>query len=166
MKQDNIIVVKNQVEKAYQAINDLVSLYGLEMIDLAYPNHDGIQNADIIADMMLLRQSADNLSSACNVLVDKLTDIIGDVNKELEEQLSEIGYLFRNNEDGTYDVCYDHAQDASFVGVNMHKVATIKSDNTLWYINNNEGAGWGEYPKKDWTLKDAIYDQCIDEHIN
>lgn len=29
------------------------------------------------------------------------------------------------------------------------------------------GAGWGEYSKADWTtLERAIYDQCIDEHIN
>lgn len=48
----------------------------------------------------------------------------------------------------------------------MYHVATVKEDNELWYINNNEGAGWGEYPKADWTLADAIYDQCIDEHIN
>lgn len=53
-----------------------------------------------------------------------------------------------------------------FTGVNMYHVATVKEDNELWYINNNEGAGWGEYPKADWTLADAIYDQCIDEHIN
>lgn len=31
---------------------------------------------------------------------------------------------------------------------------------------DNCGAGWGEYPKADWTLERAIYDQCIDEHIN
>lgn len=48
------------------------------MLDLAYPKHDGEQDADAVADMMLLRQSANGLSKACNILVEKLTDAIGD----------------------------------------------------------------------------------------
>ena len=48
----------------------------------------------------------------------------------------------------------------------MYHVATVKEDEELWYINNNEGGGWGEYPKADWNLSKAIYDQCIDDHIN
>lgn len=165
MKKENINEVLNQVEKVYQSINDLISLHDLDMIDLAYPNHDGIQDTDVTSDMMLLRQSANSLSRACNALVEQLTRIIGDENKELEEELKKLGYRYRDNEDGTYDVCYDHAQD-SYFEVNGYHVATVKEDENLWYINNNEGLGWGEYSKQDWTLKDAIYDQCIDEHIN
>lgn len=63
-------------------------------------------------------------------------------------------------------MCYDHSQDANFTGVNMYHVATVKEEGDLWCVNNNCGAGWGEYPKADWTLMDAISDQCIDEHIN
>lgn len=84
----------------------------------------------------------------------------------LEEELIKTGYRYSDNEDGTFDVCYDHNQDAFFSPLNGYHVATVKEDNELWYINNNEGAGWGEYPKADWTLERAIYDQCIDEHIN
>ena len=53
-----------------------------------------------------------------------------------------------------------------FDGISSYHVATVKEDDDLWYIDNNEGAGWGEYPKADWSLSKAIYDQCIDEHIN
>lgn len=84
----------------------------------------------------------------------------------LEEELIKIGYRYRENDDNSFDVCYDHNQDAFFTGVNMYHVATVKEDEELWYINNNEGAGWGEYPKTDWSLSKAIYDQCIDDHIN
>lgn len=84
----------------------------------------------------------------------------------LEEEIIKTGYRYCDNEDGSYDVCYDHAQDAFFSGVNTYHVATIKDDDDLWYIDNHFGAGWGEYRKDDWTLKDAIYDQCIDDHIN
>lgn len=80
MKKENLNTVNNEVEKAYEFINDFVSNHGLDMIDLAYPNHDGIQDADVVSDMMLLRQSANSLSKACNILVKKLTDVIGDEN--------------------------------------------------------------------------------------
>lgn len=81
------------------------------------------------------------------------------------DELNNTGYVYRDNEDGTFDVCYDHDQDANFTGVNMFHVATVKEEGDLWCVNGNEGAGWGEYPKEDWTLERAIYDQCIDENI-
>ena len=79
------------------------------------------------------------------------------------DELNNTGYVYRDNEDGTYDVCYDHSQDVNFTGVNMYHVATVKEEGDLWCVNNNSGAGWGEYPKADWTLMDAISDQCIDD---
>lgn len=85
--------------------------------------------------------------------------------KTIEEELIETGYRYRDNEDGTFDVCYDHDQDANFTEVNMYHVATVKDEGDLWCVNGNTGAGWGEYPKEDWTLERSIYDQCIEEHI-
>ena len=82
------------------------------------------------------------------------------------DELNNTGYVYRDNEDGTFDVCYDHDQDANFTGVNMFHVATVKEEGDLWCVNGNEGAGWGEYRKEDWTLERDIYDQCIEEHIN
>lgn len=82
----------------------------------------------------------------------------------LEEELIKTGFRYSDNEDGTYDVCYDHSYD-SFFGFNRHHVATVKEDASRWYVDNNLGLGWGEYSKADWTLMDAISDQCIDEHI-
>ena len=84
----------------------------------------------------------------------------------LEEELIKTGYRYRENDDTSFDVGYDHNQHSFFTGVNMYHVATVKDDEDLWYVNNNEGAGWGEYPKADWSLSKAIYDQCIDDHIN
>ena len=78
MTTENLIEVKNKAEKAYAAINDMISNYGIAMIDLAYPEHDGEQDADVISEMMLLRQSVNSLSMACNILVNKITDVIGD----------------------------------------------------------------------------------------
>lgn len=81
MKKENLNTANNEVEKVYELINELASNHGLEMIDLAYPNHDGVQDADVVSSMMLLRQSANSLSKACNILIKKLTDAIGDENE-------------------------------------------------------------------------------------
>lgn len=81
MKKENLNTLYNEVEKAYGFINDFLGNHGLDMIDLAYPNHDGVQDADVAADMMLLRQSTNSLSKACNILIKKLTDVIGDENE-------------------------------------------------------------------------------------
>lgn len=78
MKKENLNIVNNEVEKVYELINELISNHSLDMLDLAYPKHDGEQDADAVVDMMLLRQSANGLSKACNILVEKLTDAIGD----------------------------------------------------------------------------------------
>lgn len=67
-----------EVDKLYQVINDLVSEGLVPLVDIAYPQHDGEQDAEAVADMMALRQSANALAKACNNLVDKLTDVIGD----------------------------------------------------------------------------------------
>ena len=78
MTTEKLIEVKDKAEKAYETINDLISNYGIEMIDLAFPDNNGEQNAEVISEMMLLRQSVNSLSTACNLLVNKLTDVIGD----------------------------------------------------------------------------------------
>ena len=77
MKIENVITAKNQVEKVYELINNMASFYDLDMINLAYPNHDGVQDAEAASELMALRQSANSLATACNILVDKLTFVVG-----------------------------------------------------------------------------------------
>lgn len=80
MNTQNIISVENKAEEAYQVINDLMSNHYLELLNLAYPKHDGEQDADAVAEMMKLRQTTNLLSQACNILSKKLTEAIGDNN--------------------------------------------------------------------------------------
>lgn len=68
----------------------------------------------------------------------------------IEDELIKTGYCYSSNDDGTYDVCYDHNQDSFFDGIHNQHVATVKEDDDFWYINNNAGLGWGEYSKADW----------------
>ena len=87
--------------------------------------------------------------------------IIGDT--DLEKEIEKLGYRYEDNEDGTFDVCYDHAQDSYFGGSNKHHVATVRATKNSWFVDNKCGLGEGEYSKADWTLADAIKDQCIDD---
>nr|DAQ52386.1 MAG TPA: hypothetical protein [Caudoviricetes sp.] len=74
----NIKKTTADAEKLYQIVNDLVSGGIVPLADIAYPQHDGEQDAKAVADIMALRQSANALAKACNILVGKLTDVIGD----------------------------------------------------------------------------------------
>lgn len=74
----NIKETTAEVDKLYQVINDLVSEGLVPLVDISHPQHDGEQDAEAVADMMALRQSANALAKACNILVSKLTDVIGD----------------------------------------------------------------------------------------
>ena len=85
MRIEDIITAKNKVENVYQLVNDLIRYHGMEMLDLAYPKHDGEQDAEAVAEMMLLRQSANSLADACKLLVSKLTDAI-EVENENEDK--------------------------------------------------------------------------------
>lgn len=76
MKQEEISELRKNIDNTYGEINDMISFKGIELIDLAYPNHDGNQDADAAAEMMLLRQSANSLKNACEILIKKLTDVI------------------------------------------------------------------------------------------
>ena len=74
----NIKKTTADADKLYQIVNGLVSEGLAPFMDIAYPQHDGEQDAEAVADMMTLRQRANALARACNNLADKLTDIIGD----------------------------------------------------------------------------------------
>lgn len=147
--------IEQSVSKAYALLNKLGS-NGLELMDLAFPNHDGVQDANAAGELMLLRQSANSLKNACELAITKLNDAIQD---SLEDEIIRLGFRYIDYEDGTYDVCYDHAQDSYFSIIHRHHVARIRDDSKMWYINN-EGQGEGEYQKCDWTLAEAIKNQC------
>lgn len=114
-----------------------------------------MQDIKAVGELMYLRQSVNSLKNACELAIKKLNDAIQD---SLEDEIIKLGYRYTVNDDGTYDVCYDHAQD-SFFPVSQHHIARVREDDSMWYISN-EGEVEGEYPKCDWTLAEAIKDQC------
>ena len=78
MSNEDIGNIRDIINTAYREVNDMVSFMGIEMVDLVYPSHDGKQYADAVSELMLLRQDANGLARACEMLVQRITDAIGD----------------------------------------------------------------------------------------
>ena len=156
MNIQNIQSISQNVDKTYGMLNELGS-NGLELLDLAYPNHDGVQDEKAAGELMYLRQSVNSLKNACELVMKELNDTIQD---SLEYEIIKTGYRYIDNEDGTYDVCYDHAQDSYLSEINKHHVARVRENENTYYIIGEGDSCEGEYPKNEWTLADAIKNQC------
>lgn len=74
----DINAINTNISNIYNSLNDVASNCGLELLDLAYPNHDGIQDANAVGDMMMLRLNLNALREICRIMSEKLTDAIDD----------------------------------------------------------------------------------------
>ena len=82
----DIIKANYIAEKVYQIINNKMSEGLPSLVDIAFPKHDGVQNDYVIADMMELRQTLNSLSTACQIWVKQLSEVID--MKEKEEKVT------------------------------------------------------------------------------
>ena len=64
----NIQSIAQNVEKTYGMLNELGS-NGLEVLNLAYPNHDGVQDDKVVGELMYLRQCVNSLKNACKLAI-------------------------------------------------------------------------------------------------
>lgn len=78
MKISELTKLNEEAQNTYQAINHMMSQKSLELLDLAYPNHDGEQDGEAAAEMMMLRQTLSALATACEILQEELTAAIND----------------------------------------------------------------------------------------
>lgn len=76
MYHSDIVSANKIAEGVYQIINDRMSEGICELLDMANPNHDGVQDPDVISDMMLLRDTLQSLSKACDIWTKQLTEVI------------------------------------------------------------------------------------------
>lgn len=76
MYHSDIISAYKVADGVYQIINDRMSEGICELLDMAYPNQDGVQDPDVIADMMMLRDTLQSLSKACDIWTKQLTEVI------------------------------------------------------------------------------------------
>mgnify|MGYP004462043325 CR=1 FL=1 len=158
MNIQNIQSISQNVDKTYGMLNELGS-NGLELMDLAFPNHDGIQDQKVVGELLYLRQCVNSLKNACELAMKELDETIQD---SLEYEIIKTGFRYNDNGDGTFDVCYDHAQDAYFSEINKHHVARVREDENTYYIKGEGDSCEGEYYKNEWTFADALKNQCGD----
>ena len=76
MYHSDIVSTNKVAEGVFQIINDRMSEGICELLDMAYPNRDGVQDPDVISDMMLLRDTLQSLSKACDIWTKQLTEVI------------------------------------------------------------------------------------------
>lgn len=82
----DIIKANYIAEKVCQIINNKMSEGLPSLVDIAFPEHDGVPNDYVIADMMELRQTLNSLSTACQIWVKQLSEVID--MKEKEEKVT------------------------------------------------------------------------------
>ena len=152
----NIQSIAQNVEKTYGMLNELGS-NGLEVLNLAYPNHDGVQDDKVVGELMYLRQCVNSLKNACKLAIAAL-DV--PTKHSLEYEIIKLGYRYIDNGDGTFNVCYDHAQDSYFNEYTWHHVARVREDENTYYISGEGDLCEGEYYKNEWTFADALINQC------
>ena len=68
----------NQAETFYTLLNEFVSQGTIPLMDAAYPQHDGNQDAEVAAEMMQLRRVLSGIATGCEMAIDHLNSAIGD----------------------------------------------------------------------------------------
>lgn len=73
----------NKIEKLnigaelfYKKLNDFLQVSSKELIETAYPQQDGIANADIIANMLQLRDTLYGIEMGCKKAIIELSEVI------------------------------------------------------------------------------------------
>ena len=156
MNIQNIQSMSQNVDKTFVMLNELGSNC-VELMDLAIPNHDGVQDQKVVGELLYLRQCVNSLKRACELAIKKLNDAIQD---SLEYEIIKLGYRYIDNGDGTFNVCYDHAQDSYFNEYSWHHVARVREDENTYYISGEGDSCESEYYKNEWTFADALINQC------
>ena len=72
----SISEIKKDVDKTYAVINRFNTEGVIPLMDLAYPKRDGVQDAENVADLMLLRESLNSLQKACEISVQHISEAI------------------------------------------------------------------------------------------
>lgn len=72
---EQIKKLNNDVESVYKRLNEFISVE--DLVEIAYPNLDGIADDNAIADMMLLRDNLSSLLKVTDKMVENLSRVIG-----------------------------------------------------------------------------------------
>lgn len=66
-----------QTEEVYNAVNHWNGEGDTAILDHLFPEHDGIEDVEFAADLMMLRQSMYSLAKACNLGIEQIGRTLG-----------------------------------------------------------------------------------------
>ena len=75
---ENLNKIREKVESTYATLNHFITDGVLPLLDMAYPEHDGKQDAYVVSDMVSLRDSLHSMIKACQLSIDNLNRAIND----------------------------------------------------------------------------------------
>ena len=78
MKRIDLVKLDSAVVRLYQKINDTISLESMDLVDLAFPSHDGKADNEVVAQLMFLRQDLRALCLVCSLLEKSISIAIDD----------------------------------------------------------------------------------------
>lgn len=68
--------IRKSVEETYALLNERNSEGLITMLDTAYPEKDGEIDAEIASELLLLRDSLQNLLYACQANIEKINETV------------------------------------------------------------------------------------------
>ena len=68
--------IRKSVEETYALLNENNSEGLIPMLDAAYPEKDGEIDAEIASELLLLRDSLQNLLYACQANIEKINETV------------------------------------------------------------------------------------------
>lgn len=69
---EKIINITKEVDAVYALVNDFISEGKLPIMNLVYPNRDGKQDAEAVANLMMLQDSLNRLTQACEIAMSNI----------------------------------------------------------------------------------------------
>ena len=70
----SISKTNSSVESAYSELNHFISDGYISILDMAYPNHDGIQDAEAMSELIALYYNCANLIKGCKIAMRHIED--------------------------------------------------------------------------------------------
>lgn len=69
---EKIINITKEVDAVYALVNGFISEGKLPIMNLVYPNRDGKQDAEAVANLIMLQDSLNRLTQACEIAMSNI----------------------------------------------------------------------------------------------
>lgn len=78
MEAKQIKQIMDAADSFYTTTNNNISNGFMPLIDYVYPEHDGNQDAEAAANLMMLRDRLNSIINGCKIFIEHINSAIGD----------------------------------------------------------------------------------------